>query len=532
MPDNNTTNTNDVNQDPHEDDQAVNPESIDGSKKDDGAKRGIVIDMEKAIDLLKTSRPTFYRWLRSGKIKGMKIGRQWRFYREDIERFMRGEKPVIDLPAAISPFNEVLIEELKKAGMNYDPPKDLVDITKAAHLVLLLGVARKASDIHIAPNFIDDLADPEVNLRLRIDGVLHRIATLDRRLLTPLLGEFKQMSDCAVNVKDKPQDGRVLLKFAEINNAADESFGKSVDIRVCFLPTGLGESFTARLMSPTSQLLTLDKIEYTPEQREIVDRNINLPWGIIIMSGPTGSGKTTNMYACLNELTGPDVKTLSIEDPIEYFLPWVNQVGIDPSAGVTFASALKAVFRSDPDIVVIGEVRDPDTLAGAHELALTGHLVFTQMHVKEASEALRRMLDLGSDSFVIAESIKLVSSQRLIRKLCPNCAVDDNPPPDRLALAREIANKGGLDWTKLPKKFKKAVGCAECGDIGYKGRNIICEMLEMSPAIADVLRKNPGVGEIRNVAIKTGMVTLAADGIRRACEGETSLDEVLRVVGG
>jgi len=535
MPDNNNKNSEPVNQKSENYDEAVNSgagtESSNGSDVDDSMKGKIVIDMNKAIELLKTSRPTFYRWLRSGKIKGMKIGRQWRFYREDIDRFMKGEKPVIDLPAAISPFIDALAGELEKAGMDYAAPEEVMEITQAAHLIFLLGIARKASDIHIAPNFTNDLTDPEVNIRLRIDGVLHRIATLDRRLLSPLLEEIKRMSDCSFNMKNKPQDGRLLIKLADVNTKTDEDDSKSFDIRVCFLPTGLGESLTARILDPGSQLLTLDKIDYTPEQREILERNIRLPWGLMVFSGPTGSGKTTNLYACINEITGPDVKTLSIEDPIEFYLPWVNQVGIDPSAGVTFSSALKAVFRSDPDIVVVGEIRDAETLQGAHQLALTGHLVFTQLHTRETAEALRRMLDIGSDPFIIAYSVKLVQAQRLIRKLCPECSVEENPPPDKLSIARDIANKGGLDWNDMSKNFKKPVGCDECAGIGYKRRNIICELLEMTPEIANALTESITVDEIRELAVKQGMVTIEADGIRRACAGETSLDEILRVIG-
>ena len=491
-----------------------------------GSQARELIDMHEAIKLLKTTRPTFYRWLRAGRIKGMKLGRQWRFYREDVERFLKGEAPRVDLPADISPLIKTLRGRAREIGVKCSSEKDASPVRQAVDLMILVGVGSRASDIHITAHLPEDSGQSVAVLRYRIDGVLHEIATIDVRLLPAIVEEWKRMAACDVHEKAKPQDGRILTDFSEF---ADKP-GKLIDVRVCFLPAGLGESVTARILDASAVRLSLDRIEYNPQDREKLLRAIKRPWGVILMSGPTGSGKTSVLYACLNEVAGPEVKTMTIEDPIEFLLPWVTQTAVNHSAGVTFARALRSILRSDPDVVLVAEIRDRETLLVAQQCALTGHLVMSTLHADDAAGALRRMADVGSPPFLVAESTKLIASQRLIRKLCPHCSREGTPAADRLELAAGAARNGGVDWDSLDLKFRKSVGCEKCSGTGFRGRNVIAEMLEMTPEIGKALRNNASVEELRSIAVEQGMTTMAADGVRKAANGETTLDEVLRVV--
>ena len=492
-------------------------------------KKSDIISMEEAILLLKTTRPTFYRWLRSGKIKGMKVGRQWRFYRDAIERFLKGEEPRIALPADITPLLDDLKEYARKNGLKHTLDPDTTEVEQAVSLMINNGVLNRSSDIHLSPNLGDDFKEVRASLRYRVDGVLHEAATFDVRLLPGIIEQWKRMAGLDVTEKLKPQDGRILKDVLDPGGDKSE---KMVDVRVCTIPTGLGEALTARILDSSALVLDLDKINLTPESREKLIKHIESPWGLILITGPTGSGKTTILYCCMNHLTGPGLKAVSIEDPIEFYLPWVNQIMVNPSHGVTFASAMKALFRSDPDLIMIGEIRDKDTLNYGLQAALTGHMVMTQLHVDEAARALKRMVDIGADPFVISDATRLVMSQRLVRKLCPECSVKDKLSKTNLEWAKETMNAGGIKWSSMKKKdWRKPKGCETCGGIGFKGREIVSEMLEVTPEIGKALRDNASIEELREIAVGQGMITIAADAVRRAANGETTLTEAMRVVG-
>lgn len=486
-----------------------------------------LISMQDAIDILKTTRPTFYRWLRSGKIKGMKVGRQWRFYREDIEKFLKGEAPRIDLPADIKPLLNDLKDQAGKLGIRKKFAADIPELDRAVSLMLAIGVMNKASDIHICPNMTYDSKAVAVTLRYRIDGILHQALEFDSRLLPGIIEQWKRMANADVNEKLKPQEGRIIT---EIDDPESETGERVVDIRVCFVPTGLGESLTARILDSSRLVMDLDKIDFTPEVREKLLRHVKAPWGLILFTGPTGSGKTTVMYCCINQLACPELKVMSIEDPIEYYLPWVTQMMVNEPQGITFKSMFKAIMRSDPDVIMIGEIRDLETLNNAMQGALTGHLVMTQLHVNEAARALTRMMDIGADPFVVADATRMIVAQRLVRLLCKECSVKDKPPRENLEWAKETANSGGLNWKSLPKNFRKPKGCKKCNGIGFKGRNIVVELLEVTPEIGKAVRERAGIDELTEIAIGQGMITIAADAVRRAANGETSLDETMRVV--
>ena len=480
-----------------------------------------LIQMEEAIRLLKTTRPTFYRWLRAGRIKGMKVGRQWRFYREDIERFLTGQTPRVDLPVDIRPLSDTLRQRLAALGAK-DPEVPGTPLEQAVRLMILLAFRMRASDIHIASH--QTASNSTVtSIRLRVDGVLHGVAEIDRRLLPAVIEEWKRLAACDVHEKARPQDGRIEFRVAGPPE-------RSLDVRVNFLPAALGPSLTARILDQVAVQLTLDRLPYGPQDQDRIQRALRLPWGIILCTGPTGSGKTTTLYACLNKVATPETKALSVEDPVEYLLPWVTQVPVRVDAGLTFAAAVRSMLRADPDVILIGEVRDRDTLVAAVQAALTGHLVLSTLHTEDAATALRRAVDIGVDPFLVGDAVKLVIAQRLVRKLCTACSVEDHPAEAVLQEAEQTARAGGVDWSPLPHTYKRPVGCPACGGTGYRGRTTIVETLEVTPDVVRALREGKPVEELRAAAIRGGMTPMLADGARRFAAGEVTWAEVMRVV--
>jgi len=486
---------------------------------------GELLDMGQAIEMLKTSRPTFYRWLRQGKIKGMKLGRQWRFYREDIERFLRGQEPRVDLPADLKPLVRTLARRVEAAGAKDVSPADADDVSRAVSLMIRLAVAMEASDLHIEPHRSQDDRGAVAVLRCRVDGVLHPIAEFDVRLLPAIDERWKAMAACDVHEKVKPQDGRILIKLADC--------GKTVDLRVSFLHAVLGPSLCARVLDPdVVRPLDLDGLSYCDRDREQLVRAINAPWGLVIVTGPTGCGKTTTLYACLHRLATPDRKVMTVEDPVEFLLPGVVQTSLRPRQGVTFAVAIRSMLRSAPNVILVGEIRDPETAHLVCQAALTGHTVLTTLHANDAALALTRLVDMGLDPFLVADATRLVVAQRLIRKLCAACRTPATPQASRLDEAARLAAAGGLDWASVPRLFHGPAGCERCHQTGFRGREVIAEALEVTPEIGEALRRGISTDDLRTLAVRGGMTTMAADAIRRAAAGTTSLDEALRVVRG
>ena len=480
------------------------------------------LTMPEAIELLKTTRPTFYRWVRAGQIKARKVGRQWRFQREDLDRFMQGETPRIELPVDISPLIRTLREKIETVGAKAaleDLPKTSSSVEEAVLLMIAVGGVTKASDIHITTHSMEGKNNGV--LRYRIDGMLHPVATFDVRLLPAIVQEWKRLASCDIHEKEKPQDGRIEITIG----------GAKLDLRFHLLPAYLGESIAVRVLDPSAINLDLPLFGYAPQDLEKLQHILKSPWGLVIVTGQVGTGKTTTLYSCLNQLASPERKLVSVEDPVEYLLPWVTQVAVNPQAGVTFATAARAVLRADPDVIFIGEIRDRETLILAQQMALTGHLVLTSLHTDEAASALKRMIDVGSNPLLIGDTTKLIVAQRLIRKLCPHCSADETPAPGTLDRAAALAQEGGLKWHTMARRFRKPVGCDQCNHTGYRRRAVIAEMLEVTPEISKALRDNASVADLRAIAVKQGMTTMAADGIRRAANGETSLAEVLRTFG-
>ena len=477
-----------------------------------------LLDMDQAIAVLKTTRPTFYRWLRTGKIKAMKVGRQWRFYRHDIERFLHGHEPLIEVTGDAPGLLRILENKLKALDLKVGPLPPEGAIHEIVNRILRLAMASHATDIHIQPP--TGGADTSARLRLRLDGVLHDIATFDGRLLSPIVDRFKTMAACELLQKKRPQDGRIMMSIDK----------EEIDTRVNFLPALMGEMVTLRLLRRETVAFRLAELPFAPRDLTRIQQALTLPWGIVLTTGPTGSGKTTTLYAALQEHNTPGKKVISVEDPVEYSFAGMVQIPVNYKENIGFPYLLRAVLRSDPDVVMVGEIRDHETLQICAQIALTGHLVLSTLHTDDAVTALTRMMDIGLDSFLIIDTVKLVVAQRLIRKLCRHCSTACDPAPDQLATAARLAREGGLVWDDLPKHFRGAKGCKECGFTGYRGRTVAAETLTMSPELAAALRRKAFVPELRSIAIAQGMTTMTADALSRAATGLTTLEEALHVI--
>ncbi len=475
-----------------------------------------LLDMDAAIALLRTTRPTFYRWLRAGKLKGMKVGRQWRFYRSDIDRFLQGQGPRIDLPTDIGPLIRDLQARLKDYSATPLPDAGADQVQHAVRLTIQLAAVMNASDLHLA------LQSDAAHLRVRLDGVLHPLLSYDARLHPALIAAWKSLAACDLNETELPQDGRILLPLPGLP--------EPLDVRNTFVPALGGEALTARLLRRGHYNFSLDHLGFAPRDQEKVRRALAASHGLLLFTGPTGCGKTTVIYSCLTHLIHPGVKVLSIEDPVEVALDGVVQIAVQEwKSQLTFPAAIRAALRSDPDVMMVGEIRNLDTAQLCLQVALTGHLVLTTLHTEDAPAALVRLTELGLAPFVLADAAKLIVAQRLVRRLCPECRRPGTPDAALLAEAERLARAGGLDWSALPKSWKEPVGCKLCRSTGYRGRAMIAEVLEITPELAQAVRRSATARELRTLALGQGFTTMAAHGLLRAAAGETSLAEVLAV---
>ena len=479
-----------------------------GQPKPNGTE---LMSMDDAIKVLKTTRSTFYRWLREGRINGMKVGRQWRFERAEIDRFLRGDEPQIELRTDIGP----LIKELRArlGGEEEVHPKGYSPVKLTVNLMFRLAAKMGASDIHLLPG------EEAVDVSYRVDGVLHPTVHFDRRLLAPIVERWKYMANLDTRQRSLPQDGRIGI---DLN-------GVVFDLRVSFLPSIFGESLTARILRRDVVLLELGALDYSAKVHEKLVRHLEAPTGVVLTTGPTGSGKTTTLYACLQHLVNPGVKILSIEDPVEYIIPGVVQVGVDEEEGMTFERAQKYFLRSDPDVILVGEIRSRSSAEVCMQAALTGHLVLTSLHTNNATSVPKRLADIGVAPFLIADATRAVLAQRLVRRLCKVCSKPMEPSPNDLARAEKMARDGGLDWDSLAKGFREPVGCDECRNLGYRNRAAIVELLEVRDDVAKAVRDGASADVLRKIAVAEGMTTMGADGVRRAAAGQVALSEVFRV---
>jgi len=473
-----------------------------------------LLSLDEAVKFLGTSKPTLYRLLGQDEIKGLKVGRQWRFRRADLIAYMeRGPvavaaAPKEDLDMELAFFNEQLSQEDADAA---DPETKTV---RLAHKIMQLAIGAKASDIHLEPNADDFL------LRLRVDGVLQETRRLPSSTRESLTARFKTMAEMDINEKRLPQDGRIPVRHED----------KDFDFRVAVIPSMYGEAITLRILARQDVLLGLDKLGLAPEDLRQIRDLMHQPNGIVVATGPTGSGRTTLLYSCLRETADAEKKTLTVEDPVEFALPYTTQTQVNKRGGLTFPTVLRAFLRQDPDILLVGEMRDGETAQIAVEASLTGHLVLFPLHTGDAPSALLRLLDMGIEPYPISATVKGIVATRLVRRVCDGCKqpVDLSGEPTLGYIAR-LAAEGGYE---IPDGavFVRGTGCEQCRGRGYRGRTGLYEVLTMTEALAEAVLRRAPVEELTELAVAGGMRTLLADGIRKAVEGQTTIEEVMRVV--
>jgi general secretion pathway protein E len=378
-------------------------------------------------------------------------------------------------------------------------------VVRLVNLLVENAITAEASDIHIEP-FEDTL-----RIRYRIDGILYDQEAPPRRLQAAVTSRIKIMAEMNIAERRLPQDGRIRVNL----------HGTRVDIRVSTMPTVHGESIVMRLLQRSSVFLPLDKLGFPADTLKRFDSLIKRPHGIILVTGPTGSGKTTTLYGALDKINSPDRKIITVEDPVEYQLKGVNQIAVKPKIGLTFATGLRHIVRQDPDVILVGEIRDLETAEIAIQASLTGHLVFSTLHTNDAPAAITRLQDMGVEPYLVASVLEAVLAQRLVRRICGTCRVQDTP---------SAADLDALGVTAPPgTRLFRGKGCEECRGTGYRGRMGIYELFPITEDARSLMLRRAASRDIRQYAISAGMVTLRMDGWRRACEGLTTVEEILRV---
>jgi len=385
-------------------------------------------------------------------------------------------------------------------------------IAKIVSTILEYAVSSRASDVHIEPQ------EDRVRVRYRIDGILYDKLSLPKNVQDSVISRIKILSEMKIDERRIPQDGRFNFKVAD----------KEVDLRISVLPAAFGEKIVIRLLRKSGGIPTLDELGLTGNSLRNIETAMLRPHGIILVCGPTGSGKTTTLYSVLAKLNTTRVNILSLEDPIEYALPGVNQVAVNAAVGLTFASGLRAFLRQDPNIILVGEIRDKETTELALQAALTGHLVFSTLHTSDAAGALPRLLDLGAENFLLASTINAILGQRIVRKICDNCKEEYTPLPQILAEIKKILGRY-FPQTPTEIKLKRGKGCDQCAKSGYLGRVGIFEALPVTPKIASMVLENSDSATIEKEAVLEGMITMKQDGYLKVLQGITTVEEVLRV---
>ncbi|MGB9911049.1 MAG: GspE/PulE family protein [Microgenomates group bacterium] len=384
-------------------------------------------------------------------------------------------------------------------------------IARVVNIILEFAVKSRASDIHIEPQ------EENTRVRYRIDGILHEKLVLPKYLHDAVVSRVKILSGMRIDEKRVPQDGRFSFKAED----------QEIDLRVSSLPTVHGEKIVMRLLKKTGQVPDLPELGLRGRALKDLQEAILRPHGIIIVCGPTGSGKTTTLYSVLSRINTPRVNIITLEDPVEYEIPGVNQVQVNPAAGLTFASGMRSFLRQDPNIIMVGEIRDRETTELAVQASLTGHLVFSTLHTNNAAQAIPRLLDLGAEPFLLASSVTCLVAQRICRRICPDCKEEYSPPPEVIEDIKKVLGK--LFPPQKETKLYRGKKCATCNNTGYLGRIGIFEVLPISEKIARLILERASAREIEKQAREEGMVTMKQDGYLKVLEGITTIEEVLRV---
>jgi type IV pilus assembly protein PilB len=420
-----------------------------------------------------------------------------------IDRFYRAGDELDDLTTQLDTGEEE--EDLSKVKeITEDAP-----IVRYVNLLITQAIQDRASDIHLEPT------EHDLRVRYRIDGVLHEVMRSPRAIQSGVISRLKIMSDINIAERRVPQDGRLSVT----------TNGKKIDLRVATLPTVWGEKIVMRILDNSTARMDLADLGFSKYNFSIFEKSFVKPYGMILVTGPTGSGKSTTLYATLNVVNRPEVNIITVEDPVEYRLPGINQVQVNPKAGLTFAAALRSILRSDPDIVLIGEIRDHETAQIAVEASLTGHLVLSTLHTNDAPSAITRLTEMGIEPFLVGSAVDCVLAQRLARRLCSKCKEPYEPAQEQL---------DGIGFVPFPEAppatFYRPVGCPACSKTGYKGRLALHEVMAVTDGIERLTVERESSTKIGHVAVEEGMRTLRLDGLAKAAQGVTSLDEIFRVV--
>ncbi len=400
--------------------------------------------------------------------------------------------------------SSVVADELKK-GVN------TLSVIKLVEAMILDAYNRRASDIHVDP------AENELHIRFRIDGVMNEVFIFPNELHSEVITRIKVLAGLRTDEHQMAQDGRFKAQVPDVGY---------VDVRVSIAPTYYGENCVMRILAEQSQDFTLEGLGYSENDLKRVYKAMGKPYGMILVCGPTGSGKTTSLYAVLKKLNTPDVSVITIEDPVEYSLQGIDQIQVNERTGLTFAHGLRFILRQDPNIIMVGEIRDEETASIAVNAAMTVHKLLSTIHANDSATSLPRLIDMKVEPFLIASTVNIIIGQRLVRTICPDCRV-----PKKLTDA-EIANLKEFISEKLlgeKRNFFEGKGCMTCGQTGFKGRIGIHEVLEMDEAVRDLIMKHANATEIKEMAVKNGMITMLEDGFDKAVKGITTIEEVLRV---
>lgn len=402
---------------------------------------------------------------------------------------------------------------LDALSQELEEPADLLDASDEAPIIRLVNsmlyqaVRQKASDVHVEP-FERDLV-----VRYRIDGILYNVLNLPKRIQPSITSRIKVMGGLNIAEKRLPQDGRIRIKIA----------GRDVDIRASVIPTSHGERIVLRLLDKTSTLLKLEDIGFSGDKLKTFTRLIHSPHGIILITGPTGSGKTTTLYAGLTRINSPDKNIITVEDPVEYQIKGIGQIQVNPKINLTFANGLRSIVRQDPDVIMVGEIRDLETAEIAIQASLTGHLVFSTLHTNDSAGAITRLIDMGIEPFLVSSSVLAIMAQRLVRVVCENCREFYAPSDEEL---RGL----GIQRDELgEKKLYRAVGCSQCMGTGYSGRTGIFELLVVDETIRSPIMRRSDSNSIKKTAVKQGMLTLRQDGVHKVINQITTTEEMVRV---
>jgi len=423
-----------------------------------------------------------------------------------IDRYHRADGELSDLTSALE--EESSGQEVALAGAN-EPSEDDAPIVRFVNLLISQGIQDKASDIHIEP------AEFEMHVRYRIDGVLHEMQSAPKAIQNGVISRLKIMSEIDIAERRKPQDGRMSVSHG----------GRKIDLRVATLPTVWGEKVVMRILDNSSSSLAIENLALLPRNFEAFKSSYTKPYGMILVTGPTGSGKSTTLYTTLQTVAKPQINVITVEDPVEFRMAGINQVQVNPKAGLTFASALRSILRSDPDVVLIGEIRDHETAQIAIEASLTGHLVLSTLHTNDAPSAITRLTEMDIEPFLVGSALDCVVAQRLARRLCDRCKTAYEEDPQKLY------HLGfHFDPNQPTPTLYKPVGCTNCSGTGYRGRIALHEVMLVTEEIERMAVARSSSADISRVAIEQGMATLRMDGWAKVQHGFTSVDEIMRVV--